>query len=636
MLGGEFTPELFQDAGQIGEGLATLGISLEDHAAAQTALLEHMIRASLAAHRVPAAAAEDVTALIRAFGLHADLTTTALAETASIRHARSDLLTLTDILENEIVGAVDVIGAQAQRLSAGAEQLDSVAERMRGMAIAVSTSANTTAEDVQTVAGATEELEVSSRDIASQVMQASTLTGTAKIEASTASRQVGGLADTTAEIRSTLGLIQRISAQTRMLALNATIEAARAGEMGKGFAVVAGEVKGLAQQTEIATGTIGHGAQAITQATDGVKTMVDKVSGIIDSITMIAGHVAAATEQQRAATAEITRSAARAAQCTREVATHADEVLIEAGATTEIAVRVNDLSRVMGRDIRDLHRRISVILRSSVVGDRREDHRYPAALTVTAVLGGHRIGGRTADLSVTGALLVLPSSEDYQRGAPFPLEIEGIGTVTAAPVVATDIGLHVAFTSISDHQRHAVAAAVEKERENDENFVRLVRSVAEQASAVFSDAIARRQLSEDDLFDVDYQPIHASNPLQYLTRFTEFGEAHLPALIEPVLKGDPRIVFCLAVDRNGYAPTHNAEFSKPQRPDDPDWNIANCRNRRIFDDRTGLLAARNTKPSFIQLYNRDMGGTRVLLKEMDAPIRVGNRHWGCIRMALRQ
>ena len=46
-------------------------------------------------------------------------------------------------------------------------------------------------------------------------------------------------------------------------------------------------------------------------------------------------------------------------------------------------------------------------------------------------------------------------------------------------------------------------------------------------------------------------------------------------------------VFCAAVDRNGYLPVHNAVFSKPQGSD-PTWNNANCRNRRLFNDRTGL------------------------------------------------
>jgi len=95
-------------------------------------------------------------------------------------------------------------------------------------------------------------------------------------------------------------------------------------------------------------------------------------------------------------------------------------------------------------------------------------------------------------------------------------------------------------------------------------------------------------------------------------------------------------VFCAAVDRNGYLPTHNQCYSKPQRPNDPIWNMANARNRRIFDDRAGLLAAHNKMPGFVQTYERDMGGgVVVFLKEIDSPIIIADRLWGNLRLSYK-
>ena len=103
-----------------------------------------------------------------------------------------------------------------------------------------------------------------------------------------------------------------------------------------------------------------------------------------------------------------------------------------------------------------------------------------------------------------------------------------------------------------------------------------------------------------------------------------------------MLKLADSVVFCAAVDESGFLPTHNAKFSLPQNPADPGWNAANCRNRRLFNDRVGLAAGRSTRPFLMQAYRRDMGnGQHILMKDLSAPIYVGGRHWGGLRLAYR-
>lgn len=96
------------------------------------------------------------------------------------------------------------------------------------------------------------------------------------------------------------------------------------------------------------------------------------------------------------------------------------------------------------------------------------------------------------------------------------------------------------------------------------------------------------------------------------------------------------MAFCAVTDRNGYIATHNRDCSQPQRPGQPDWNRTNSRNRRIYDDRTGILGARSTAPILVQTYRRQLGnGQTMMLKEFDAPISVRGRHWGALRLAVR-
>src|SRR3546814_6864318 len=122
-------------------------------------------------------------------------------------------------------------------------------------------------------------------------------------------------------------------------------------------------------------------------------------------------------------------------------------------------------------------------------------------------------------------------------------------------------------------------------------------------------------------------------PVPYPTLFRSgaLTDEVLPAIQAPVLDFSERVVFCACVDVNGYLPTHNLKFGQPQGGD-PVWNAANCRNRRIFNDRVGLAAGRNTESFLLQTYRRDMGGGNfVMMKDVSAPIVVAGKHWGGVR-----
>jgi methyl-accepting chemotaxis protein len=168
---------------------------------------------------------------------------------------------------------------------------------------------------------------------------------------------------------------------------------------------------------------------------------------------------------------------------------------------------------------------------------------------------------------------------------------------------------------------------------DDSPFAKEVMRRAKIVSEALEAAVDRGDATLDQVFDTTYVPIAGTNPQQYRTRYIEVFDRIITPIIDEALRFDNKVVFCAPVDGNGFLPTHNTKFSSPQG-NDPIWNAAHCRNRRIFNDRVGLGAGRNHRSFLVQTYMRDMGGGNyVPMVDISAPIMIKERHWGGLRLA---
>ena len=152
---------------------------------------------------------------------------------------------------------------------------------------------------------------------------------------------------------------------------------------------------------------------------------------------------------------------------------------------------------------------------------------------------------------------------------------------------------------------------------------------AKMVSKVIEEAIDNGVFSVNDVFDTAYEQIGSFDPPKFHTRYDSYLDKSILGLQDEFLL-DESIVFAVAVDHNGYLPTHNTRFQQPITGDTDKDRVGN-RTKRVFNDPVGIKAARNQQQGLLQVYYRDTGET---MWDVSSPIFVKGKHWGGFRIGL--
>jgi len=152
---------------------------------------------------------------------------------------------------------------------------------------------------------------------------------------------------------------------------------------------------------------------------------------------------------------------------------------------------------------------------------------------------------------------------------------------------------------------------------------------AKMIGQIMEEAIDNGVFSVKDAFDTEYELIGNFEPPKYHTKYDFYLDKAILGLQDEFLL-DNSIIFAVAVDKNGYLPTHNTRFQKPITGN-PQVDRVGNRTKRVFNDPVGLKAAQNTEKGLQQVYYRDTGE---VMWDVSSPIFVKGKHWGGFRIGL--
>lgn len=440
------------------------------------------------------------------------------------------------------------------------------------------------------------------------------------------------------------------------------------GPFGRAVVEVAGELESLEQQTSQNTNTVAGVVSAVdtarsatTKVAESTKSTLaatktahetvdrsaDRVSVAATESTNLANWaqaVGSRAEKLKAKVARVNKTAQEIGKIAEQINILAVNASIEAaraGAAgpgfAVIARAINELATTTQVTLQEIRGNLDELSEEAVELMEEGEAAKEKAMSV--------IGGADEISSAFETVRALIIQIDEETEAVVE-DVENIDQSYSA--VKSAVGqIQTTFTSsaasiseagqriwnIVDQSESLVALSAEMGGSSDDTmFIEHVRAAADEVGRQFEAGVASGEISQGALFDLTLTPIPGTDPVQYMAPFTKFLERVTPPIIAEAMDLDEKVVLCAPSARNGYLATNAPKVSQPQGPDTI-WNAANCRNRRIFDDRVGLKTGNNTKPFLLQTYRRDMGDHFIIMKDVSAPIFVNGKHWGGLRIA---
>jgi len=389
-------------------------------------------------------------------------------------------------------------------------------------------------------------------------------------------------------------------------------------EQIKTFAALCDKIDTLLEANQVISDATNASKASVLRARATVEKFARGVSGVgnsLNQIAVVAGDITRIAVHTRIVSLTAAVEAQRAGKAGTGFSTVAE-------AVKELAGRVEQSSTLIASTIEQLEARIARLtqdIRSAEANQKSGVQRESFHVALSKVDHGVDNIAAAAQKNLHGCKELMHSMRGLTE------QVNGTALVLQNAGKETDT-----FLSLSEELIELIAES--GIRTDDSPFIEAILVLAGQIGQLFDDGIEQGAISIEDAFDAQYRAIQNTSPEQFVTRYTQFADRMLPAMLESAMGWSPKIAFCVATDQCGYVPNNVKKYAKTPGPD-PIWNQANCRYRRVYDGRTEMAAIRSKQKFLLQTYRRDMGsGNFVVMKHLSAPIFVGGKKWGALRV----
>ena len=152
-----------------------------------------------------------------------------------------------------------------------------------------------------------------------------------------------------------------------------------------------------------------------------------------------------------------------------------------------------------------------------------------------------------------------------------------------------------------------------KKDQVDVSMEDLLKSSALSLQSMLEETIKAGRLDRTALFDENYVRVNEEGRLS--TGATRYFETAVLPELKKWAESDRKIVYVVAMDRNGYMPTHILPSRAGIRMQDP-ISLNGARSENLIG----------------QAFRRPVAAGGELVIDVAHPVGVGDRHWGCLRI----